>query len=207
MRRITTFPFVFRSSVGASIPTLAFIAALAIAGTVAKAETQGRAIDVAHSMMTVSVYKQGIFAFAADNHEVDVPIAEGSFDAASSSVRVLIHAADLRVLDPKMAPDKRAEVQANMVGPRVLDAAAYPTIEFRSTAISVGDGSDWTVRGDLTLHGQTHAISVSVTKLDGTHYRGTAVVRQSDFGIEPIKIAGGVVKVKDDVDVAFEIAL
>jgi hypothetical protein len=33
------------------------------------------------------------------------------------------------------------------------------------------------------------------------------MVRQSAFGITPIKIAGGTVRVKDDVKVAFDIVL
>jgi hypothetical protein len=37
-------------------------------------------------------------------------------------------------------------------------------------------------------------------------YRGEVVIKRRDFGIEPIKVAGGAVKVKDDIRVQFEIA-
>jgi hypothetical protein len=40
--------------------------------------------------------------------------------------------------------------------------------------------------------------------VNGT-YRGEVDIRQRDFGIEPIKVAGGVVKVKDELKVQFEI--
>jgi hypothetical protein len=37
-------------------------------------------------------------------------------------------------------------------------------------------------------------------------YRGDVVIRQRDFGMEPITVAGGTVKVKDEITVQFEIA-
>jgi polyisoprenoid-binding protein YceI len=63
------------------------------------------------------------------------------------------------------------------------------------------------VTGDLTLHGQTHPITFAVTRVDATHFHGATTVRQSAFGISPIRIAGGTVRVKDDVKVEFAIAL
>ena len=44
----------------------------------------------------------------------------------------------------------------------------------------------------------------SVARKDG-RYRGTVVVKQRDFEIQPISIAGGAVKVKDEVKVEFDI--
>ena len=51
-----------------------------------------------------------------------------------------------------------------------------------------------------------HPISFEVALKDGL-YQGTAVLKQTGFGITPVKIAGGTVKVKDEVKVAFSIAL
>jgi polyisoprenoid-binding protein YceI len=94
-----------------------------------------------------------------------------------------------------------------MTGPQVLDVAKYPTIVFRSTKIDVADATHWKVSGNLTLHGQTHPIDVQVVKGDETHFSGSATIRQSAFGITPIKIAGGAVSVRDDVKVDFQVAL
>jgi polyisoprenoid-binding protein YceI len=165
------------------------------------------AFDLQHSKMTVYVYKQGIFAFAADNHEVDAPIASGSFDSAKNAVELTVDATKMKVLDPSMDPGRRETVQSNMSGPMVLDAGKYPTITFRSTKTETGESGHWKVTGDLTLHGQTHSIALDVTKIDATHFNGSVMVRQSAFGITPIRIAGGTVKVKDDLKVVFEIAL
>jgi len=171
------------------------------------AQSSRHAFDVQHSKMTVDVAKRGLFSFLADNHEIDAPITSGSYDSASNSVEVIVDAAKLRVLDPKLAPDRRNTVQANMTGPQVLDAEKYPTISFRSTKVVPVDASRLTVTGDLTLHGQTHPVTFQVVKKDDGHFAGSATVRQTAFGITPIKIAGGAVSVRDDVTVQFEIAL
>jgi hypothetical protein len=36
-------------------------------------------------------------------------------------------------------------------------------------------------------------------------YAGEVTINQRDYGIEPIRIAGGAVKVKDEVKIVFEI--
>ena len=159
-------------------------------------------IDVVQSRMTVSVYKEGIFSFAADNHEVAAPLIAGSYNDEDKSVEVTVDATRMQVQDP---PSRRDQVQANMVGPDVLDVHKYPTIVFRSTQIRASDSSHWNVSGDLTLHGQTHPIDFDVTPTSATGFSGTAVIRQTNFGITPIKIAGGTVRVKDDVKVSFDV--
>ena len=168
--------------------------------------TSVRNFDLQHSTMTIYVYKQGIFAFAADNHEVDAPVVSGSFDEAKRSVELTVDATKMRVLDVKMPADRRATVQSNMLGPMVLDTGKYPTITFRSTKFDRVAKDRWAVAGDLTLHGQTHSIVVDLSGSDG-HYTGSAMVRQTDFGITPIRIAGGTVKVKDDVKVVFDVSI
>jgi polyisoprenoid-binding protein YceI len=167
-------------------------------------------IDVKRSWIKVYVFKEGVFAFASDNHEVDVPIASGSFDQKTNSVQLTVDAAKMRVLDP---PSRRDKVQANMLGPQVLDVAKYPTISYRSTALEdvgsvKGSGAKrWVVNGDLTLHGQTHPIPLSVERFDATHFTGSAVIKQSAFGITPLRVAGGTVRVKDDVHLIFDVRL
>lgn len=161
------------------------------------------AFDVEHSKMTVHVDKQGLFAFAADTHDVDTPIASGSFDAESKSVELTIDANKMQVQGPK----NHDKVQANMIGPQVLDVEKYPKISFRSTIIDPESTTHWVVNGDLTLHGQTHPVTVQVVKSDDKHFTGSATIRQTEFGITPIKIAGGTVRVKDDVQVKFDVAL
>jgi polyisoprenoid-binding protein YceI len=165
------------------------------------------AIDVAHSTMTVNVAKQGLFSVFADNHVISAPIASGTYDDAQKAVLLTVDATQMRVLDPKAPASRRADVQSNMTGPEVLDVSTYPTIVFRSTSITGTDSTRWTVNGNLTLHGQTHPITFAAVRADATHFSGSATVKQSAFGITPIRIAGGAVTVKDAVTITFQIAL
>ena len=54
------------------------------------------------------------------------------------------------------------------------------------------------------MHGQTHPVTVNVVHEQG-HYKGSTSLKQSDFGITPISIAGGTVKVKDEITIDFDI--
>jgi hypothetical protein len=42
--------------------------------------------------------------------------------------------------------------------------------------------------------------------VDG-RYRGEAKIQQRDFGIEPIRVAGGTIQVKDELKIEFDIAV
>jgi polyisoprenoid-binding protein YceI len=165
-----------------------------------------RPIDVDHSTLTVFVYKSGLFSALADDHVIRAPIAGGSISADSPrAVDVSVKAAALEVLDPKLDADKRSEVQTRMLGPEVLDTVKYPDIKFTSTAIEPAGSDRWTVTGRLSVHGETRQATFSVVRQEG-RYRGTVVVKQRDFGIKPISIAGGTVKVKDELKIEFDIA-
>ena len=169
--------------------------------------SDARLIDRAHSTITVYVYKTGILSGLAHNHEIEAPIDWGEAkDSDGSTVELRVDSSKLRVLDPEVSDGTRATIQATMQGREVLDVAHFPEIHFRSTEVEPSGTDHWIVHGNLDLHGQTHPISFEVALKDGL-YQGTAVLKQSGFGITPVKIAGGTVKVKDEVKVAFSIAL
>lgn len=168
------------------------------------AQTKSKDIDVDRSSMMIHVSKSGLFSFAGDNHEIRAPISSGKVNEAAKTVELRVESAKLAVLDPSFSPAKRAQVQQEMVGPHVLDAGRFPEITFRSTQVTEEKPSTWRVIGDLTLHGQTHSITLRVSGSAG-HYRGKATLKQTDFGIAPISIAGGTVKVKDELEIDFDI--
>jgi polyisoprenoid-binding protein YceI len=60
------------------------------------------------------------------------------------------------------------------------------------------------VSGSLTIHGVTRVVTFPVVLSDG-RYRGETRLRQTDFGIKPIRIAGGTVSVKDELKIEFDI--
>jgi polyisoprenoid-binding protein YceI len=166
---------------------------------------QGKAIDVNKSSMKIRVFKSGAFSAFAHNHEIEAPIAEGKIDSsANASVQLRVDAREMRVLDPEIDADKRAEIQRTMQSETVLDVEKFPEISYQSTSVTSRGDDHWEVRGDLTLHGKKQPVALEVSSKDG-HYRGSAAIKQSDFGIEPIRIAGGTVKVKDELRVEFDI--
>jgi polyisoprenoid-binding protein YceI len=166
---------------------------------------QHKAIDVTRSSLTIRVFKSGAFSAFAHDHEIKAPISEGEIDAsANPSVQLRLDSRKMRVLDPEISADKRAEIQHTMEGSTVLDVEHFPEISYRSTAITKTGDAHWEVHGTLTLHGKNQAVVVMVT-LEGGHYRGSASFKQSEFGMTPIRIAGGTVKVKDEVKIEFDI--
>jgi polyisoprenoid-binding protein YceI len=169
--------------------------------------SEARQLDRARSTMTVYVYKTGILAGLAHNHEIEAPIVWGEVkDSDGPSVDLRVDSTKLRELDPEASDGTRAKIQETMQGAEVLDVGHFPEIHFRSTGVEP-DGTDhWMVHGNLDLHGQTHPISFEVALKDGL-YQGSAVLKQTGFGITPVKVAGGTVKVKDEVKVTFSIAL
>jgi polyisoprenoid-binding protein YceI len=157
-----------------------------------------------------NVGKAGLLGFAGHEHEVVAGAFAGSVvvdrqDIGRSSVEVTFEAARLRVTG-KGEPEKDVpRVQEAMVGARCLEVSRYPTIRFVSNAVA-GEPTapgryDLQIRGNLTLHGVSRPLPVSLrVDIDGDRLTATGrtVIRQTNFGIEPIKIAG-VVKVKDEV--------
>jgi hypothetical protein len=179
--------------------------ALIIVAGVASAGPSTERIDPERSTITIHVFKSGLFRALGDNHEIQAPIKSGSVDAGMSpSVQVVVDAGRMRVLDPGSSAQDRQQVQTRMIGPEVLDANRFPEIHFESTSVDRLESGDWTVRGQLTLHGQTRPVIVKVAREQG-HFRGSASFRQTDFGITPVSVGGGTVKVKDEVRIDFDV--
>jgi len=112
----------------------------------------------------------------------------------------------MRVLDPGISAKERAQIQSTMLGPAVLGSSKYPEIMFRSTQVQATDPDTWSVLGELTMHGETHIVPVQVREMGG-HYVGSSRFKQTEFGIQPVKVAGGMVRVKDEVRIDFDIYL
>jgi len=170
----------------------------------AAAAQEPRSIDTANSRLVVHVFKSGIFSGFADNHQVNAAISEGSIDEGSSRVKFSVEAGQMRVVDPQLQPDKRRQVQDRMVGPEVLDVSRFPRIAFESTNVEKLGRGKFHVTGRLSLHGVTRQIALDVRSENG-RFLGTCLLKQRDFGITPITIAGGTVKVRDELEIEFDI--
>ena len=186
-------------------PIIASVILGAITLAAAQSDTgAAKPIDKERSLLTVRVYKAGLFSAFAHDHEVRAPIKSGMVDEEKNSVEFTVDSRSLHVLDPKASESERAEIQSSMQGPQVLNSEKYPEIRFQSISISEAGDHKLIVRGDLTLHGQTHSVRVDVVGSEG-HYSGLALLSQKAFGITPISLGGGSIRVKDEVRVEFEI--
>lgn len=95
----------------------------------------------------------------------------------------------------------RQGTRANLL--KALDAATHPEVVVR-TLRQVGEGPLRAVEGEIDLHGQTHR-QWWVAEVQGRRARGQVVVRQSDFGIQPFTVLGGLLAVEDALVVEFEV--
>ena len=147
---------------------------------------QQHTIDTQKSTLTIHVGKTGIFSGLGHEHEIRAPIHSGTADTGSHpAVEMRVDARALRVIDKGESEKDRAEVQRTMLGPEVLDSERHQEIVFKSTVAEPAGAGRWTVRGNLTLRGQTRAVTVHVTLKDDGRYTGETVVKQTDFGIKP----------------------
>lgn len=106
-------------------------------------------------------------------------------DVTASTVDVTIQIASLAI-EPQRLHD-------HLLSPELFGAAEFPTARFQSTAITagatgtVGDApATHTVTGNLTLHGQTHAISfpaIVTVAPTGVTARAEFTILRQDFGI------------------------
>jgi polyisoprenoid-binding protein YceI len=166
---------------------------------------QERPIDTQRSKITIHTGKSGLFSAAAHNHTIDAPIASGTMrESVPAHIEFTVESAKMTVEpDPKIDAKDQATIQADMEG-MTLEVKKYPDIVFRSSRIDKLSTGEWKVDGDLTLHGVTKPVSLTVRQT-GDSYTTQTVLKQTDFGIKPISIGGGMIKVKDEVEIDFQI--
>jgi polyisoprenoid-binding protein YceI len=177
----------------------------ATAGFGQEKAAQERAIDTERSTITIHVAKAGLLAAAAHNHTVSAQISSGSIlESGASHIEFRVETAKMTVQpDPKIDAKDQATIQTHMEE-MTLETKNFPEITFRSSHVQKLSEGQWKVDGDLSLHGVTKAVSLTV-KQTGESWATHAVLKQTDFGIKPISIAGGVIKVKDEVEIDFQI--
>lgn len=114
-------------------------------------------------------------------------------------------------LDGTLSDDDRETVRSHMLGEGQLEADAFPTISFTSTACrgDLDGNGTLEVDGDLTIRDVTQPVIWTVSyqvESDGRMFaQGNLTVSQTDFGITPYTAFFGAVRVADDVDLAFDL--
>jgi hypothetical protein len=165
-----------------------------------------RPIDVHNSTIHIHVGKAGLFSAAGHEHWVSAPIDRGSLDDSEASAHVAFMVQTRKLIvepDKDLSVEKQAEVQRTMQE-KVLESDRYPEISFRSSSVKKTAADSWIVTGILSLHGDSHLVSATVRRVQN-EYVGRCRIKQTDFGIEPVRVGGGLVKVKNELDVEFAI--
>jgi polyisoprenoid-binding protein YceI len=187
-----------------AVAILALLTAAALAAAL-PLMAQEKAIDTQRSTIAIHVGKGGLLSAAAHDHTIEAPIASGTMrETPDAQIEFRIETARMTVkADPKVDAKTRATIQKDMED-MTLETAKFPEIAFRSSHIEKLAGGQWKVDGDLSLHGVTKPVSLTV-KQTGDAYTTRTVLKQTDFGIKPISIGGGMIKVKNEVEIEFQI--
>lgn len=181
-------------------------------------------LDPAASTVRLYVFRGGKAAKAGHNHVLGVSQFEGYVRVDPSQprdsrfdLRVPIDA--LKVDDPAWREQtggnftsarSEADIEGtrrNLLGPKVLDAMQFPNMELHSRAVA-GDWPVLVVDVAITIKGATHVQPVMVrltSAPEGLRASGEFVLRQTDFGMEPFSVLGGLMSVQDEIGVTFDL--
>lgn len=167
------------------------------------------AIDARASLFTVQAFAAGMVAVVAHSPKFavrdivgDMKFVPGSMEKAS--VHLTINVGSLEIMDEVSSADRR-EIERVMFD-EVLEKNVYPRVEYKSARVSASKTGENTYRvnvgGDLTLHGITRGMSLDaqvVAGEDTLRAQGSFSLTQSDYGLKIASIAGGTLKLKDEL--------
>jgi polyisoprenoid-binding protein YceI len=127
---------------------------------------------------------------------------------ANSSVTVEVDADSFEVREgtggvKPLTDADRAEIKKTLG--KILNTAQHPTITFRSRRVD-GSAGSFTCDGELTIMGVTRPVMVEGRGADGRVVGGASVV-QSRWGIRPYSAFFGALKLSDEVQIDFDVAL
>lgn len=167
-------------------------------------------IDPAHSSVQFSVRHLMIANVRGSFTGVKGTIGHDPDNPAATTIEAEIDASTVNTHD--------ATRDAQLTTPDFLDVPHYPKITFRSTKVQSDKGGHLQITGDLTIHGTTKPVALTVGEVspEGKDSRGNLRIRasaktkikRSEFGLSwnTLLEAGGFM-VGDDVKLDFEVEL
>jgi polyisoprenoid-binding protein YceI len=172
-------------------------------------------IDPGRSRFTVQAFAAGLLSafahsptFAVRDYGGEVRLGN---TAESLELDLDVNPGSLDLQDRVSASDRR-EIEARMFG-EVLETSVHRSIAYRggvTRAETVGQGRyRLTLDGELSLHGvaRPHRFdSDLVVFADGLRLGGEAVLRMPEFGIRAVTALGGTIKLKDELNLSFDLA-
>lgn len=171
-------------------------------------------IDARRSRFTVQAFATGILSAMGHNPTIGICTFSGEvkFDPdalEADAFRLTIQSASLAVQDDISDKDRR-EIESVMKKD-ILEIEKYPEIRYEASPLKVKklDASLYSasLNGSLNFHGVTRVESIPVRIVlmgDMMRVSGDFSLRQSDYQIKPVSVAGGALKLKDDLKFSFE---
>jgi polyisoprenoid-binding protein YceI len=170
-------------------------------------------IDTRASQFTVQAFASGLIAAVAHSPKIairdwtgELQMASAVFDGAS--LKVLVKAASLEVLDELRDADRR-EIH-RVMNQDVLETTRFPEIVYESSEVKAEKLKDDLygvhVHGRLTLHGISNDrdfVAQASFGDDSARAFGTFTLLQSDYNIRVASIAGGTLKLRDELKFSF----
>jgi polyisoprenoid-binding protein YceI len=179
-------------------------------------QTQSRvqyAIDPRASQFTVQAFASGLISAVAHSPKIAIRrwTADVSFipdSIADAKLKVVAVPSSFEVLDDLRESDRR-ELHRVMFDD-VLEVRKFPQINFESSNVGVERIKDnlsrVNVEGRLSLHGVTNGqsfFSQVAFGVDSFRAYGEFSLLQSDYGIRIASIAGGTLKLQDELKFSF----
>jgi polyisoprenoid-binding protein YceI len=164
-----------------------------------------------NAAIEVRTFREGVASRAGHDLVLDVTQWEATLTVAQDPARSSLElSADPRSLHVReglhglkpLSDRDREEVRRN-IDEKVLGGRP---ISFRSDALELRDGR-LSVVGELTMAGETRAVSASLSVDADGHVTGTIPLLQSAWGIKPYRGLMGALKVRDAVDVVVDARL
>jgi len=214
--RLVVMFFLLATVEGSPLPAKSDADSPASAKSVASRSDGARyRIDAGQSRFTVRAYAGGFLSAFAHDHNIAIRYFSGDADftygtVEPASLRLVIKADSLAITDKVSASD-RQKIEGTMRD-EVLEVAKFPDIVFKSTGVTAsktGEGNfQAKISGELTLHGVTRPLTIASQLEFGDktlRARGAFSIKQSSFDIKPVSVAGGTIKVKDELKFSFDI--
>jgi len=160
----------------------------------------------ANGALRVRTGRTGAVARAGHDLLIEIGAWEATLDldGAAATLTLRADSTSMRVLEGtggmmELGDDDKAAI-LQTIGDDVLKDA---DVEFRSSASSA-DGDHYEISGELTLNGVARPLTFELDAPAGGRLTGSAVVKQSDWGIKPYTTLFGALKVADEVAVSFD---
>jgi polyisoprenoid-binding protein YceI len=172
-------------------------------------------IDGRSSRFTVRAFATGLLAAMGHNPTIGIRDFSGEmkFDPdklEAGSLKITIKSSSLSVQDDISAKDLRE--MERLMNQEVLETAKFPEILYEAPTISVTKMADTlysaALKGNLMLHGVSRSQPINVrVALLGSMLRasGDFTLDQTDYDIKLVSVAGGALKLKDELKFSFEI--